>query len=630
MRAGEGQEPGGRIALDFETRSDVDIKWGVYRYAETPRFQPLLMAWAYQEGGRWTPVQSTGDTGRMRAVVQEALDAGVTFVAHNAQFERVVCSWLVRGPEGVRNPIDPVWFSDTMARGAYLGYPASLKHLAKALGVAEKDEAGTRLINYFCKPVSRDQPDVFREGDSAPDKWEAFVRYCEQDVDTLTEIDDALPELPDDEAAVYLTDQRVNDRGIRIDLSSSAALWDMYQEGVQERQDYVARVTGVENPNSLVQVKAWLSERLGCDVPSMRAEDVTSLLAEEGLPKDVRGVLEARQFTALVAAKKYAAFLEAAGSDSRARGCLRYFGTHTGRWSGKGVQVHNMAGRKFSGPASSAALLADTLVGGSPDGPTLKYLVRPMIEGPFTVCDFSQIEARVLPWLVGDAEGLQVFLDGRDLYTEEAARMGPQFTRQQGKIASLACQYGGGVGALRNFGGEAMVPAGEDPDRYLQGVITAWRAAHPRVTRLWSDLEEDFVACRGRFVSDGRGTRGMCLPSGRVLWYRDVRKGWSQRFDRPEYTCAGGRPGQRQVVNRMLLCNNLVQATARDVLARCLVELERRGLEVAFHVHDEIVAYGDGPEVGATMQEVMEAGFSWTDGLPLQAEPYTCLRYHKE
>lgn len=618
-----------RVLIDYETRSEVDIRHGVYKYVEGWSFQPILLA--YRVAGEDTETRCTEDVDEMRDLVAEWVGSGTTIVAHNAQFERIVTSWLLRdhpGHPGGRY-LDPGLFDDTMARAALYGYPLSLKHLAKALGAEEKDEAGTRLINLFCKPVNAEMGE-YNDRSTHPAKWDDFVRYCVQDVDTLADVDRLLPPLTDFEASLYAADQRVNDTGIRIDTASCSTLYSMYTDGCDRRLDRVRSITGVENPNSLVQLKDWLSRRLGEDVKELRKEDVSALLDRPTLPDDCREVLEARQYTALVAAKKYKAFLSTTCADGYARGCLRYHGTHTGRWTSKGCQVHNMVGRKMKGRHASTTLLVDTLVSGDATGETLGALVRPMFVGPFTVCDFSQIENRVLPWLVHDTEMVEMFRDPDfDPYVEEAARMGPEFTRQQGKVACLALQYGGGVKALEAFGGRAMVPEGANAEEYLQRTVRAWRNGHPLVTRLWSTLEDDFVRAQGRFVKDGPGTRGMTLPSGRVIWYRDVRRHWSDKFDRYEYTCAGSRPGQRQRVNRMLLANNLVQGTARDFLAMALVRLDGV-VRVAFHVHDEIVAYGDSPDVGDALQSAMTTNPRWAPDIPLKADPYVCDRYHKE
>jgi DNA polymerase len=483
--------------------------------------------------------------------------------------------------------------------------PRSLDKLAKALEVEQKDSAGTTLINLFCKPRrgKRTMPE------DEPEKWAQFVEYCRQDVVTLRAVHQALPEQSEFERLVWLADQRVNDAGIKVDLEMAEVAVKVGTENAAKAMDELRRMMGISNPNSVIQFKRGLAE-LGLALPDLQAETIETALVGE-LEEDQRRALVLRQESALVAAKKYQAALTVAGSDGRVRGQFLYFGAHTGRWSSRGIQVQNMPREQADHP--EAAIL-DLKLGLGCDAQTLKKIVRQMLVGPFTVVDYSAIEARALAWVAGEKWALEAFAEGRDIYVETAKRMGVK-TRQQGKVAVLALGYQGGPGALRNMGAEGS----EDK---LQRMKHQWRRANPRIVRLWYQLEEAFKhgGKAGRLSVEKDGSnRLLVLPSGRPLVYREVRAGQNITFQDPR--------GYRTDTYGGRLVENAVQAIQRELLAHALVELVQADYPVVLHVHDEIAVEGVYPV--EEISKIMCDAPSWADGLPISAEGHVCQRYSK-
>lgn len=655
-----------RLRLDIETYCELDLKQvGVYRYVEHPSFLILMAAWAVNDD----PVQvAFGDDipeipGLWTAPVK---------VAHNAQFERVCFSMLdhqiTGGPWPAFLPAEE--WHDTAAVAAERGYPQDLRRLAEWLDVEAKDEAGTRLINFFCKPNRKGQRNL---PEDHPEKWAEFVEYCRQDVVVLREVDKALGRWPTQtERLVWLADQRINDRGIRVDLPMVQEAIRAGEENTRDNLAEMGELTGVANPNSAPQLLAWFQEQGLKSMGDMRAETVKRVLKGKAVnsgsdkANTVKRVLELRQETALTTGSKYTAAERMLNEDQRLRGMFRFFGAHTGRWSGKGVQLQNLArvaigshgkaeaglcscGRRYSldhearaNAAEVEAHVLDLLLGGKVDDLTLKKLVRSMFLLDGVVVDYSAIEARVIAWLAGEEWALQAFREGRDIYVETAERMGrvlnTTFTRSQGKVAVLALGYNGGIGSLRAMGAE-----GDDDD--LLALVTAWRTANPAIVALWSALGDAFrhggTAGRLRVDVDGRDRR-LVLPSGRALVYHDVRL--DERF-RVKVGEVDGKPKYRAKVSdgfanpnkddkgpRIMtyggrLSENATQAAARDLLAEALVRLERAGYKTVGHVHDEAMVE-DTTDVAGVI-ELMCRLPDWADGLPVAAEGFTTSRYRK-
>lgn len=600
------------LFLDLETRSATDLKrHGVYRYVADPEFKILMAGW--HDG------QMNGDvpkihvsTGAAMFKIPGLLDPKVKIVAHNAQFERL-CLTEQFGPF-----FDAERFIDTAALAAEAGYPRALDKLAKALDVEGKDSAGTRLINLFSKP-KRDG--TFVQPDDKPEQWLQFQSYCGNDVRTLIDVYHRLPPLSEPEQWLWLLDQKINDRGIPVDFMLTKAAVAASDANRQAEIDEARGLTGVENPNSTTQLLGWLNTEGGLNLPDLTKETVETALALPTIHLTTRRVLEIRQSLALVASNKYAAAVRQASEDGRYRGAFTFHGAHTGRWTGGGVQFHNLPRAQFKDgegehdlTAESAAIL-DLILTEQMPAEDLKKLIRAMFIGPFTVVDFSAIEARILAWMAGEEWMLQAFREGRDLYVETGKRMGG-LDRQKGKSASLGLGYQGKVAALRKVGAEGT-------DAELGRLANRWRAAAPAIVRFWYQLQDTFwtggVIGPVRIEKVGRD-RLVHLPSGRTLTYHDVRM-----IER-RLTYADPR-GYRNDTYGGALTENLCQAIARDLLAVALFKLDAFGYPIVGHVHDEVIIEGAHPvdEIVKVMCDLP----GWADGLPMEAAGFVCERYRK-
>lgn len=604
------------LYIDIETYSTTDIKRGVYRYSEDPEFLILMAAWAIDDD----PTQVAIGHEEI-AAIPHLLDGSnvVVRVAHNAQFERVCLSRLAALPVGSYLP--PEAWEDTMALMAEWGYPQSLEDGAKALGAEPKDGAGKDLIRWFCQPARNGKR---RLPEDHPEKWAAFVEYCRQDVDTMRDMHKRLLAKhgawpTEQERQVWIADQKVNDRGITVDLELAAHAVEAASANTEEAKAEARAITGVENPNSPAQLLGWFGGLL----PDLKAGTVRDALARDDLTADQRRVLELRQGMALTAHKKFQVALDAASPDGRLRGGFRFFGAHTGRWAGRGLQFQNMPRAGFSSEVEQDAALLDLRLGLGADPHTLKALVRPLLQGPFTVCDYSAIEARVVAWLAGESWALEAFAEGRDIYVETANRMGGGMGRKEGKVAVLALGYNGGVGSLRAMGGDAL--GGE---AVLQRIVDQWRGTNRNIVRLWGRLERAFYyggQAGDRLTVEADGSdRLVRLPSGRAVVYHQVRAGRDGRlsFQDPKLRWRTETYGGR-------LVENATQAVARDVLGAALVRLVEEGHRVVGHVHDEVIVESSPSSSLEAVRELMVTPTEWSDGLPLAAAGYTCGRYRK-
>ena len=644
--------------LDIETYSPVDLaKSGVYKYTEHPDWRILMCSWAL------------GDGAVQRAEGHEAIlaipglfDRKVLKIAHNASFERINLSRLKSRGRGKFLP--PEQFFDTAALARTWGLPASLKDFALALGAEEKDEAGTRLINLFSKPSRKGERVTAQE---KPDDWAAFGAYCDQDVETMRDAAKMLGRgFPRGERAVYEADQRINDRGVRVDVELARAAERCFKDNRTEALKEIEKIAGVDNGNSVAQLRAWLKNR-GVDTEDLRKDTVKELLEGE-IPDDVRRVLTLRQECAVSAAAKFTAAIRATNGDGRLRGTMQYFGASTGRFAGRLIQFQNLArdGFKAEGggydTTAEEAAVGRLLEGGSVPSPELKKLIRPLLMGPFVVCDYSSIEARVMAWLTGEQWMIDAFRNDEDIYVATAAKLGgPEkgFDRQHGKVASLALQYRGGIGAMIAMGGRNILPKNTPEDvlrKRLQEIVNIWRAQSPAVRRFWAQLER--ILGTGGGVDTGlvsievKGQdRYVWLPSKRPIVYRGLTRRWKQPLDVdgtplgparlvPHVLNTGGDRARvpYKPLHGGIITENIVQAVARDILVQALRNLEEAGWPVVTHIHDEVVCEItqdkrdlSEAELVAEVSEIMCRPPSWADDdLVIKAAGYTCQRYHKE
>lgn len=646
--------------IDIETYSPVDLaKAGVYKYTEHPDWRILMCSWALN------------DDKVQRAEGHEAIleipglfDGQILKIAHNASFERVNLSRLKnRGRKGGKF-LPPEQFFDTAALARTWGLPASLEDFAISVGAEEKDEAGTRLINLFSKP-NRNGERVTKE--ERPDDWAAFGAYCDQDVETMRDAAKRLArDFPRGERAVYEVDQRINDRGVRVDVALAEAAERCFKGNRAEAMKEIEKIAGVDNGNSVAQLRTWLKSR-GVDTEDLRKDTVKELL-EGDLPDDVRRVLVLRQECAVSAAAKFTAAIRATNDDGRLRGTMQYFGASTGRFAGRLIQFQNLARDGFKGPdrgydtTAEEAAVGRLLEGGSIPSPELKKLIRPLLMGPFVVCDYSSIEPRVLAWLAGEQWMIDAFNNNADIYVATAAKLGgPEkgFDRQHGKLMTLSCGYKGGVGAALKMGGRNIMPKGTPEDilrKELQAIINNWRDKSPAVRRFWSQLER--ILGTGGGVDTGlvsievKGQdRYVWLPSKRPIVYRGLTRRWKQPLDVdgtplgparlvPHVLNTGGDRARvpYKPLHGGIITENIVQAVARDILVAALRRLEEAGWPVVTHIHDEVVCEIPVDRRGMSeealvneVSEIMCRPPSWADDdLVIKVAGYTCQRYHKE
>lgn len=628
------------LLLDIETFSPVDLKkYGVYAYVAHPDFRILMAGWRRSDTRELVQVYETAEE---IAAIPGLWNKAVRKVAHNAQFERVCFSqfqarYILASDVKHEGYLDPAHWHDTASVAAELGYPMKLEELAEALGGQRKDSAGTHLINFFCKPIgSGHRKGQRRLPSDDPEKWRMFREYCRQDVVVLGQVHVDLGEFPTaQEARLYVVDQIINDRGLRIDVRQARAGVLAAQENKAQQIAEFQQLTGVDNPNSGPQVHAW-AKATGLHLPDLKAETVEALLADPDLDPLHRRAMELRQELALVAYKKYAAALGTVTHGDRLRGGFRFFGAHTGRWAGKGVQPHNMPRASYMDEdgnwdwvAQTAALLDLVDLGLGADALDLKKLVRALFIGPFTIVDYAAIEARVIAWLAGEGWALKAFREGREIYVEQAKRMGPQYKRSDGKVATLALGFQGAVNSLRVMGATGT-------DQELKRIVDLYRETNPNIKRLWYDLGDAFraggkVGKHLEILADGKD-RHLLLPSGRAIGYhnvshRTVQGPYGPRTRASFEVWKNGRR-YRQDTYGGKLAENATQAVARDILGEGLVRLHDAGYSVVGHVHDEAIVEGTNDVAG--VKALMCAVPSWGKGLPLDGAGFVTERYRKD
>ena len=651
------------LGIDIETYSSIDLtKSGVYAYSSAPDFRILLFAYAYDD--EEVKIYDPNTEGLPPSVLGDLTDPEVIKTAYNAEFE-ITCIQRAFGIE-----LDPAQWRCTMIQAAELGLPQSLAQAAQMLGFpAQKDKRGRKCIDFFSKPArtcSRRKPlkdapllsdDMRHKPEDDPALWATFKEYCKQDVEVERAIRRRLAAFPiaESEQRLWALDKAIAARGCRIDEQLARNAVRFGERFTAEKNAELKRLTGLENPNSVSQLKAWLTERTGQTFDSLDKKAVGAVLKETADPL-VREVLHLRSEVAKTSVKKYGAMLECTCPDGRARGFLRFYGAaRTGRWAGALVQVQNLPQNHIPDLAAARELVREgdyelfEMCFGSVQQ-TLSELIRtafvPSEGHRFIVSDFSAIEARVVAYLAGEKWRLKVFAEGGDIYCASASKMfGVPVVkhgvnghlRQKGKIAELALGYGGSVGALKSMGALEM---GLTEDE-LQPLVGSWRQSNPKIVQFWREVESAAMkAAEGCPQRVGRfgffrksGILFVRLPSGRCIAYVQP-KITENRFGKPSLTYMG--QGQQTKAWTRLetfggkLTENLVQAVARDCLAESMIRLEERGYRIVFHVHDEVIidvpqGFGSADEVAAIMGEPIP----WAEGLPLRAEGYETEFYRK-
>lgn len=658
--------------VDIETYSEVDIKsCGLYRYATDPSFEILLIAWATDDGSGFGETQccdlATGDP--FPAELLEAFQSGtVRLIAHNASFERVCFSVHLQRhfPGQYLQPgtfLSPENWLCTMVMAGSLTLPLALKDVGEVLKTAQqKDKEGERLIKLFsmpCKPTKSNGYRTRNLPQHYPADWAKFKGYCIQDVNTEIDIYKRLKRfpMPDREWHHYRVNERVNDRGVKIDteLVQQAIACDLMLSDAMTKKAY--ELTGLENPNSVSQLKSWLDER-GIPMDSLGKKDVAQMIGEldkNGVDEEAMDMLKLRLQMAKSSVKKYQAAERCVCPDGRARGLFQFYGaSRTGRYSGRNIQLQNLPQNHISTLEQARDLVkmgcfdtVESIYGNTPD--VLSQLIRTMLvpkEGcEFIVADFSAIEARVLAWEAEEQWVLDAFENGEDLYCATASQMfhvpvvkhGVNGElRQKGKIATLACGYGGSSGALISMGALQMGLKEEE----LPEIIDSWREANPKIVQYWWDVEEAaMTAYKTKKRSEvGKiafafwsGILWMVLPSGRRLAYLKPRK-QPNRFGRMSLTYAGvgqNHKWSRQETYSGRLVENATQAIARDILAEAMARMEDYGLNIVGHVHDEVII--EAPIGKYTVDEVcklMAVKPEWCKDLPLSAAGYLAPSYY--
>lgn len=645
---------GRTLAIDIETYSDVDlISCGVYKYSSSPHFEILLIAYSVDDEETVCIDVANGEE-PPKEFMEMLLDDTVTKTAFNANFERICFS------NYYQHSFRPEAWRCTAVQATMLALPLSLEGVGAVLGLdKQKMTEGKKLIKYFCSPCKATKSNGGRTRNlpkDAPEKWRQFKTYCIRDVDVEKQIRQRLAKfpIPKREQEIYCLDQRINDRGIMVDrnLVNHAVACDLLYKETATARAY--ELTGLENPNSVSQLKLWLKEK-GLEVDSLAKDTVKDLsMKAEG---DVQEVLKLRLATSKTSVKKYEAIDRSVCAESRVHGLLQFYGANrTGRWAGRLVQIHNLPQNHLPDLELARALVSEgryeeveLFYESTPN--VLSELIRTaFVAKPgcrFIISDYSAIEARVLAWLAGEEWRLQVFETHGKIYEasasamfhvpiEEITKTSP--LRQKGKISELALGYGGAVGALTSMGALKMGLTEEE----LPGLVSTWRSANPHITAFWWAVDDAAItAVRDKKTSRvGRvsfeyksGILFVTLPSGRKLSYVKPRM-MQNKFGREGLTYEGigeSKKWMRLETYGPKLVENIVQAASRDILAEAMLRLEKEGFDIVCHVHDEVVLeVPDGKSSVEEVNEIMAVNPVWTEGLPLKAAGFESPFYKKD
>ena len=652
------------LGIDFETYSETDIqKCGSFRYMEDPTFELLLGAYAYDDEDPCVVDFVAGDD-FPNQVIADLTNPDVIKTAWNSAFER----YAIQKHYGIYSP--PEQWEDTMILAGQCGLPMSLGGASDALGLGDdqaKMKEGRALIRYFCSPCKPTRANGQRTRnlpEHAPDKWEVFKEYNGQDVVAERAIRKLLQHwapLPE-EHKFWCLDAKINERGVRIDRTLASYAVAMDNRNKQELTEQAIALTGIDNPKSVSQIKKWLFDQEGLEFPSLNKKviaDVVSQLQSD----DAKKFMQLRSELSKSSVAKYDAMLRSMCPDDHVRGCFQFYGANrTGRFAGRLVQFQNLSKNYMDDLDECRELVKAghyTTVKALYDGVAdpLSQLVRtamiPEDGHKFLISDFSAIEARVIAWIAGEEWRLQVFRDGGDIYCASASQMfhvpvekhgQNAHLRQKGKVAELALGYGGGVNALKAFGADKMGMT----DAEMQETVDLWRESSPNIVALWKSLERAAIKAIAR-RSFARSTIGsilftyesgvlfMTLPSGRRLAYWGARYEESKWHPDRKALSYMGVDQQTKKWGRIetwggKITENLVQATARDVLREAMLNLDSLGYDIRASVHDEVIV--DEPIEGGRSAEELSAAMCpdipWAAGMPLRAEGYEGEYYFKE
>lgn len=653
------------MGVDIETYSSVDLAGsGVYAYTEAPDFDILLIGYKFDDEAEVHVIDTLAvdrDFDPELYEFREALtDPDIIKTAFNANFERTcLAKWT-----GAAMP--PEEWRCTMIKALTLGLPGNLADVGIAMGLPEeklKDPQGKALIQFFSKPCKPTRTNGQRTRNLPahdPAKWKLFIEYNRQDVVTEQEILRQLDiyKTPESEQQLWALDQHMNDNGVKLDIPMVEKIVEYDTQRRQELQEEAKVLTGLANPNSLAQLKKWLSKQ-GVTMTSVTKDTIAATLQTD-ISDSVRRMLEIRTALGKTSVAKYSTMLTAVCQDHRLRGILQFYGANrSGRWAGRLVQTHNLAKNSLPDLDLARELAAagdfDTLA--TLFGETafvFSELIRtafiPSDGCRFVVSDFAAIEARVLAWIAGEEWTLEAFRQGKDIYCETASMMyrvpvekhgQNSHLRQKGKVAVLACGYQGGVGAMKR-----MDKGGSIPEDELQSVVDQWREANPKVVKLWRtcELAAKTAIQEHRTVRLAHGiafsyiNRNLFiqLPSGRKLCYWDTRLKQDDYTGRLSITYMGVNQetkqwGETETYGGKLV-ENIVQATARDCLAVAMTRVSALGYKIVMHVHDEMIV--DVPntdtEAPGRINAIMAQPIDWAEGLPLKGDTYETPFYKKD
>lgn len=641
------------LAIDIETYSDVSLPdCGVHRYAASEQFEILLFAYSLNDEP--TKIIDLASGEKMPDEIMKLLtDDSVIKTAYNAAFERNCINryfGLSLKPEGWRC---------TLVQASMLSLPLSLEGVGEALNLDKKKMSeGKELIRFFCMPCKPSKSNGGRTRNlpsDEPEKWKLFKTYCIRDVDVEKQIRNKLSKfpIPDREQELYCMDQRINDRGIMVDpeLITHAVVCDLLYKETATKKAY--EISGLENPNSVAQLKGWLA-RKGIEIDSLAKAAVEELV--ENTDNDVAEMMKLRLALSKTSVKKYEAMERSVCPDGRVHGLLQFYGANrTGRWAGRLVQIHNLPQNHMEDLELARSIvkegrydLVELLYDSIPD--VLSELIRTaFVARPgcrFIVSDFSAIEARVMGYLAGEGWVMEEFRGAGKIYEQTASKMfhipieeitkGSPY-RARGKVASLACQYGGAEGALISMGALNFVEEEE-----LKGLVQSWRTANPHIVNYWYEIDGAVKAAvkERKMTKIGMvtvyyqsGMLKIALPSGRGLSYVRPRM-TVNRFGSESVSYEGigtNRKWTRIESYGAKFCENIVQATARDVLAEAMLRLEKKGFDIVCHIHDEVVL--EVPEGISSVEEVngiMAVCPDWCEGLPLKAAGFESPFYKKD